>query len=45
MEYLGFLVICQGVRTLNKKLELIKNTMEPMNQKGACKFIGIVNYY
>ena len=45
MEYLGFWVIRNGVKPMNKKLEAIKSMVPPNPQKEVHNFIGVINYY
>ena len=44
MEYLGFWVTRNGVKTTNINLEAITNMKPPTSQKEVCNFIRVVNY-
>ena len=43
MEYLGFWVTRDELKTINKNIEAIKNMKPPNPQKEVEKFIGVVN--
>ena len=43
MEYLGFWVTRNGVKTINRKIEAITNIAPPTSQKEVRKFIGVIN--
>ena len=45
MGYLGFWVIRNDVRLLNKKVEAINIVIPLTARKEACKFIGLTNYH
>ena len=45
MEYLGFSVTRNGIRTVNKKLEDIVNMTPPTTKIHVRMFIGLFNYY
>ena len=44
MEFLGFLVIWNGIRPRIKKVEALVNITPPNNKKQVRAFIGLVNY-
>ena len=45
IEYLGYWITRDGVKSLNKKVKAINNLAPPTNHKGVQWFIGLVNYY
>ena len=45
MEYLGFWVTHNDVKTTNRKIESITNMKPPTYQKQLRKLIGVMNYY
>ncbi len=45
LEYLGYWIIQDGVKLLNKKVKAINNLASPRNCTEVRKFIGFVNYY
>ena len=44
MEYIGFWLTWNGIRIMNKKVEVIVN-MTPQTIKKVRAFIGLVKYY
>ena len=45
MGYLGLWVTRNGVKTINRKIESIKNMAPYTSRKEVQKFIGVINYY
>ena len=45
METLGFWLIWNGIRPINKKVEAITNMTPPTNTKQVRSFIGLVKCY
>ena len=48
MEYLGFWVTHIDYRSIDKRIEAIKNMTPPTTQKVSCKFIGfseLISWY
>ena len=45
IEYLGYVLIREGVKPLKKKLDGILNIVPPINIKKPRSFLGAVNYY
>jgi hypothetical protein len=45
LEYLGYLINCNGVSPTLKKIEAISNIATPKTCKQLHRFIGMVNYY
>jgi hypothetical protein len=45
LEYLGYVINCDGMKPSRKKVKAIQNIAEPKTQKQLCGFIGLVNYY
>ena len=45
IEYLGFWVTCNGIRTVNKKVEAKVNMTPLKTQKHVRVFIVLLNYY
>ena len=43
MKYLGFWVMCDGEKPINKKIEAIENMKPITSQKQVQQFIGAVN--
>ena len=45
MEYLGFWLICDGVKPTIRKIKSITNMKTHTSQKYSQKFIGVINYH
>ena len=45
MEYLGFWVTHNVVKTISIKIEAITNMLPPTPRRKVKKFIGVINYY
>jgi hypothetical protein len=44
LEYLGYIINCNGIKPSHKKVEAIQNIAEPKTCKQLHGFIGLVNY-
>jgi hypothetical protein len=45
LEYLGYVINCDGMKPSRKKVEAIQKIAEPKTRKQLRGFIGLVNYY
>ena len=45
VEYLGYRIDAQGLHTIEKKVEAIRNAPAPENQQQLRSFLGMINYY
>jgi len=45
MEYLGYVILPQGLRMDEEKIRTIKEWKEPTNVKGIQSFLGFANFY
>ena len=45
IEYLGFWVTRDGIKSINRKIEAITNMKPPTSWKEVRKFRGVINYY
>ena len=45
VEYLGYRIDAQGLYTIKKMVEAIRNAPAPENQQQLRSFLGMINYY
>lgn len=45
VEYLGFLLTCDGIKPQPKKVEAMNQMLAPKNRKQLKIFLGMVNFY
>ena len=45
VEYLGYLLTCDGIKPQSKKVEAMERMQPPKNIKQVKQFLGMVNFY
>ena len=45
IEYLGYILTCEGIKPQPEKVSAILAIQPPTNVKGLKKFLGMVQYY